>query len=80
MTELERQTFKKVLSEIKPIPGFVSKKWLRKRHAQIRRETEGMTDEQIRERELQASERMRKEREQYWAEQAALAETASTDS
>ena len=59
------------LSQIKPIPGFDSEKWLRKRRAEIRRETEGMTDEQIRERELQASELMRKEREQYWAEQAA---------
>jgi hypothetical protein len=56
------------LSQIKPIPGFDSKKWLKKRHAEIQRETEGMTDEQIRERTRQASERMRKEREQYWAE------------
>jgi len=37
-------------SQIKPIPGFDSKKWLRKARAEIKRETEGMTDEQIRER------------------------------
>ena len=46
-------TFGKYLSQIKPIPGFDSEKWLRKRHAEMRRETEGMTEEQIRERELQ---------------------------
>jgi hypothetical protein len=56
------------LSQLKPIPGFDSKKWLRKVRADIQRETEGMTDEQIRERTRQASERMRREREQYWAE------------
>ena len=68
------------LSQLKPIPGFDSKKWLRKVRAEIQRENEGMTREQIRERQRQASEQMRKEREQYWAEQAALAETAGTDS
>jgi hypothetical protein len=56
------------LSQLKPIPGFDSKKWLRKIRADIQRENEGLTDEQIRERTRQASERMRKEREQYWAE------------
>jgi hypothetical protein len=35
-----------------------------------------MTDEQIRERRRQSSEQMRKEREEYWAEQAKLAESA----
>jgi hypothetical protein len=45
------------LSQIKPIPGFDSKKWLRKVRAEIQRETEGMTDEQIRERQRQAAER-----------------------
>jgi len=44
-------------SQIKPIPGFDSKKWLRKRRAEIQRETEGMTDEQIRENLRQAVER-----------------------
>ena len=63
------------LSQIKPIPGFDSQKWPRKVRAQIQRENEGLTREQIRERELQASERMRKEREQYWAEQAELAKS-----
>jgi len=70
MTELERQTFKKVLSEIKPIPGFDSKKWIRKRHAEMLRETEGMTVEQRCEHSWQAAERMQEERERYWAEQA----------
>ena len=65
------------LSQIKPIPGFDSQKWLRKVRAQIQRENEGLTREQIRERELQASERMRKEREQYWAEQAELAKSGN---
>jgi hypothetical protein len=50
-------TFGDYLSQIKPIPGFDSKKWIRKRHAEIQRETEGMTDEQIRERHRQAAER-----------------------
>jgi hypothetical protein len=49
MTELERQEFRKALSEIKPIPGFDSEKWLRKVRAKIRRETEGMTAEEERE-------------------------------
>ena len=42
-------TFGEYLSQIKPIPGFDSEKWLRKRRAEIQRENEGMTDEQIRE-------------------------------
>jgi hypothetical protein len=63
-------TFSEYLSQIKPIPGFDSKKWLRKVRAEIQRENEGLTDEQIRERELQSSEYMRKECEQYWAERA----------
>jgi hypothetical protein len=67
--------FGEYLSQIKPIPGFDSKKWLRKRHAEMRRETEGMTDEQIRERELQAAERA----DQRRAERA-KAESANTDS
>ena len=37
-------TFGKYLSQIKPIPGFDSEKWLRKRRAEIQRENEGMTD------------------------------------
>jgi hypothetical protein len=60
-------------SQIKPIPGFDSKKWLRKRHAQIYEETKDMTDEQIRERLRQSSERMQQYCEQYWAEQEKIA-------
>jgi len=54
------------LSQCKPIPGFDSLKWKQERHAQILKETEGMTREEIRERFRQASERAtlrRKERQ-----------------
>jgi hypothetical protein len=44
-------------SKIKPIPGFDSLKWKAERHAQIQRETAGMTDEEIRERLRQSGER-----------------------
>ena len=37
------------LDQITPIPGFDSLKWKAERQAQIYRETEGMTDEQMRE-------------------------------
>jgi len=37
------------LSKIKPIPGFDSLKWKRERQAEIYRETEGMTREEVRE-------------------------------
>ena len=40
-----------------PIPGFDVLKWKQENQARIRRETEGMTDEQIIERFRQASER-----------------------
>ena len=56
------------------IPGFDAIECKRRIQAEILRENEGMTREQIRERQRQASERMRKEREQYWA---ALAESAN---
>jgi hypothetical protein len=49
-------------SQIKPIPGFDSQKWLRKVRAEMQRENEGMTGEQIRERERQAAEREVKRR------------------
>jgi len=42
-------TFGEYLSQIKPIPGFDSEKWRRKRHAEMQREQAGMTDEQLRE-------------------------------
>jgi hypothetical protein len=51
-------------SQIKPIPGFDSQKWLRKRHAEMMRETAGMTSEQIIERELQIVEEDRLRREE----------------
>jgi len=62
-------------SQIKPIPGFDSLKWKRENQERIYEETKDMTPEQRRERERQSSERMQREREQYWAEQAALVET-----
>jgi len=49
MTKPAPSEFKKALADIKPIPGFDSQKWLRKVRARIRRETEGMTDEEVRE-------------------------------
>jgi hypothetical protein len=55
-------------SQIKPIPGFDSKKWLRKRHAEIQRENEGLTDEQSREREIRASEAFHEEIKRRQAE------------
>jgi len=58
------------LSQIKPIPGFDSLKWKQENQERILRETAGMTPEQRRERLRQSAEYMRKEREQYWAEQA----------
>ena len=61
------------LSQFKPIPDFDSLKWKQEVQAKIYEETKGMTPEQRRERTRQASERMRKEREQY---RAALAESA----
>jgi len=61
------------LPKFQPIPGFDSLKWKRKVQAEILRETQGMTDEQIRARLRQVV-----ERDQRWrAEQAKLAK--STD-
>jgi len=62
------------LSQIKPIPGFDSLKWKREVQAEIYEETKHMTPEQRREYFRQASERMQKEREQYWAKQAESAD------
>jgi hypothetical protein len=59
------------LSQFKPIPGFDSLKWKQEVQTKIYEETKHMTPEERRERTRQASERMRKEREQYQAEQAA---------
>jgi len=65
------------LSQIKPIPGFDSLKWKREVQTEIYEEIKHMTPEQRRDYFHQASERMQKERRQYWAEQAAF--TESTD-
>ena len=67
------------LSQIKPIPGFDSLKWKRKVHTKILREIKGMTDEEERAYFRQAAEHMRKEREQYQAKLAKLAESADSD-
>ena len=50
-----------------PIPGFDVVKWKREVHAQIQRETEGMTDAEIREYIRQAAERVDNERAAYQA-------------
>jgi hypothetical protein len=64
--------FGEYLAQIKPIPGFDSQKWLRKRHAEIQRENEGLTDEQI-------SERLRLVVERGEKRRAELATAESTD-
>ena len=81
--ELERrQEFKKYLSEIKPIPGFDSTKWLRKVRRDIQRRTEGMTDEEVRNYFNQAPERYEKskaEREKAEKAQSAKRKVQSGD-
>ena len=67
-------------SKYPAIPGFDSLKWKCETQRKIYEETKDMTWEEQRERLRQASERMQKEREQYWAEQTALAETVGTES
>jgi len=75
--ERERQKFKKMLSEIKPIPGFDSAKWLRKVRRDIQRETEGMTDKEVLAYFNQAGERYKKRREELEkAEKAANKKTS----
>jgi hypothetical protein len=59
------------------IPGFDSLELKARIRAEIYEETKHMTLAQRMERSWQASERMQKEREQYWAEQAKLAEANS---
>jgi hypothetical protein len=61
MTTLEQMKFREALANIKPIPGFDSQKWLRKTRARIRRETEGMTDAEVREYFRKGSEELRAE-------------------
>ena len=48
-----------------PIPGFDCVQWKREVHAQFRRETEGMTDEEVREYYRKGSERLQRERTEY---------------
>jgi hypothetical protein len=67
------------LSQIKPIPGFDSKKWLRKRHVEMQRETEGMTSEEICEYFRLASERAELRRKAHARLQEAKAESADID-
>jgi hypothetical protein len=59
------------LSKFKPIPGFDSLKSKREIQAKIYEEIKDLTPGQRREYFRQASERMREDREQYQAEQAA---------
>jgi len=63
--------FGEYLSQIKPIPGFDSEKWLRKRRAEIQQETAGMTHEQIREHLRQVV-----EEDTRWRKERARAESA----
>ncbi len=51
-----------------PIPGWDMLKWKDETQAAILRETEGMTDEDVREYFRKASDDLRKEREQLRAE------------
>ena len=71
MIKSEWQAFKKVLSEIKPIPGFNSQRWLRKVRTQIYNETKDMTPEQRLERERRISEEFQEEIKRRRAELAA---------
>jgi len=57
-------------SQIKPIPGFYPRKWLRKVRTQIYEETKDMTPEQRLERERRKSEEFQAEMERRRAELA----------
>ena len=70
MIKPEWQEFAKALSEIKPIPGFDSLKWLRKVRRQIYEETKDMTSEQVLEWQRRISEEFQAEMEQRRAELA----------
>jgi len=50
-----------------PIPGFDVVKWKREVHAQIQRETEGMTEEEVLEYFRKGSEESQKRRAEYRA-------------
>ena len=53
-----------------PIPGFDPVKWKRQVHAEIERETEGMTKEEVREYFRKGSEKFQEEMKQRRAELA----------
>jgi len=63
--------------ELGDMPDFDPIEMKRRIQAEIYEETKHMTPAQRQEHTRQASERMRKKREQYWAEQTAKAESAS---
>jgi len=63
------------LSKIEPIPGFDSLKWKRERQAEIYRETEGMTREEVREYFRKGSEEFRAEIKRRRAELVVLAKS-----
>ena len=63
-------------SQFPIIPGFDAIECKRRIQAEIYEETKSMTLEERREYSRKSSELLRKEREQYWAEQAALAKSA----
>ena len=50
-----------------PIPGYDPVQCKREAHARIRKETDGMTDEEVREYFRKSSERAQKERAEYRA-------------
>jgi hypothetical protein len=63
------------LDQIKPIPGFDSLKWKAERQAEILRETEGMTNEEILAYYRKGSEAFQAEMKRLRAERAAEAQT-----
>ena len=62
------------LSKIEPIPGFDSLQWKRERQAEIYRETEGMTREEVREYFRKGSEEFQSEIKRRRIEMAAQAQ------
>jgi hypothetical protein len=73
MTALDTETFPEEIGMFPEIiPGFNSLELKAKIRAKIYEETKHMTPAQRMERSHQASERMQKERERYWAKRAAL--------
>ena len=79
MTKPDASDFANVLANVKPIPGFHPRKWLREVRAQIYEETKNMTFEEQREHTRQASEKLRKESERHRTQQTKKTETGGTD-